>query len=116
MDYALPHIDFGRDEVPDLDALVAGLQDAGERVVPVRYLGATAWLILRHEDVGRAFRDSTHFPASAAHLRYSLPVQGKTLLCMEGRGASHPPCAGGGGLPAQGGAGARRFAAAPARQ
>ena len=84
MEHALPHIDFGRDEVPDLDALVAGLQDAGERVVPVRYLGGTAWLILRHEDVGRAFRDSTRFPASAAHLRYSLPVQGRTLLCMDG--------------------------------
>jgi cytochrome P450 len=84
MQYALPQIDFGRDEVPDLDALVAGLQDAGERVVPVRYLGSTAWLILRHEDVGRAFRDNTRFPASAAHLRYSLPVQGRTLLCMDG--------------------------------
>ena len=84
MDYALPHIDFGRDELPDLDALVLGLQEAGERVVPVRYLGATAWLILRHEDVGRAFRDNVRFPASAANLRYSLPVQGKTLLCMDG--------------------------------
>lgn len=84
MDHALPHIDFGRDEVPDLEALVAGLQDAGERVVPVRYLGGTAWLILRHEDVSRVFRDSTRFPASAANLRYSLPVQGRTLLCMDG--------------------------------
>ncbi len=84
MEHALPQIDFGRDEVPDLDALVAGLQDAGERVVPVRYLGGTAWLILRHEDVGRAFRDNTRFPASAANRRYSLPVQGRTLLCMDG--------------------------------
>jgi cytochrome P450 len=84
MDHALPGIDFGRDALPDLEALVAQLQEAGERVVPVRYLGGTAWLILRHEDVGRAFRDSTRFPASAANLRYSLPVQGKTLLCMDG--------------------------------
>ncbi len=84
MDYALPQIDFGRDEVPHLDTLVAGLQEAGERVVPVRYLGGTAWLILRHEDVGRAFRDNARFPASAANLRYSLPVQGRTLLCMDG--------------------------------
>jgi cytochrome P450 len=44
----------------------------------------TAWLILRHEDVGRAFRDNERFPASAANLRYSLPVQGRTLLCMDG--------------------------------
>jgi cytochrome P450 len=84
MDHALAHIDFGRDEVPDLEALVAGLQDAGERVVPVLYLGGTAWLILRHEDLSRAFRDPVRFPAAAANLRYSLPVQGKTLLCMEG--------------------------------
>ena len=46
--------------------------------------GGTAWLILRHEDVGRAFRDPQQFPAAAANLRYSLPVQGRTLLCMEG--------------------------------
>jgi cytochrome P450 len=84
VEHALAHIDFGRDEVPDLDELIAGLQDAGERVVPVRYLGGTAWLMLRHEDVGRAFRDPVRFPASAANLRYSLPVQGRTLLCMEG--------------------------------
>jgi cytochrome P450 len=84
VDYALPHIDFGRDEVPDLDAEIARLQESGRRVVPVRYLGGTAWLMLRHEDVGRAFRDPVRFPAAAANLRYSLPVQGRTLLCMEG--------------------------------
>ena len=84
VDYALPQIDFGRDEVPDFDAEIARLQDSGRRVVPVRYLGGTAWLMLRHEDVGRAFRDAVHFPAAAANLRYSLPVQGRTLLCMEG--------------------------------
>ncbi len=83
MDHALPHIDFGRDEVPDLEALLGQLMASGKRVVPVRYLENTAWLILRHEDVGRAFRDAVRFPASAAHLRYSLPVQGRTLLCME---------------------------------
>jgi cytochrome P450 len=84
MEYTLPDVDFGRDELPDLEAQLAALQAQGKRVVPVRYLGATAWLMLRHEDVGRAFRDPKHFPAAAANLRYSLPVQGKTLLCMEG--------------------------------
>ncbi len=84
MDPVLPAIDFGRDPLPDLEAQLAVLVAAGERVVPVRYLGGTAWLILRHEDVGRAFRDPRQFPAAAANLRYSLPVQGRTLLCMEG--------------------------------
>lgn len=79
-----PGIDFGRDEVPEFDALMAALQEEGRRVVPVRYLGGTAWLMVRHEDVLRAFRDARHFPAAAAHSRYALPVQGKTLLCMEG--------------------------------
>jgi cytochrome P450 len=83
VEHTFPHIDFARDEVPDLDQLLAGLQAAGQRVVPVRYLAGTAWLMVRHEDVARAFRDAVHFPASAAHGRYSLPVQGKTLLCME---------------------------------
>ena len=84
MDHVLPEIDFGRDALPDLETRLAALIAAGERVVPVRYLGGTAWLILRHEDVGRAFRDPRQFPAAAANLRYSLPVQGRTLLCMEG--------------------------------
>lgn len=84
MQHALAHIDFGRDELPDLEDRLAQLLDSGQRVVPVRYLGGTAWLILRHEDVGRAFRDPQQFPAAAANLRYSLPVQGRTLLCMEG--------------------------------
>jgi len=84
VEHAYPDIDFGRDELPELDRLMAELQGQGRRVVPVRYLGDTAWLILRHEDVARAFRDDVHFPASAAHRRYSLPVQGKTLLCMDG--------------------------------
>ena len=84
MDHVLPAIDFGRDALPQLEAQLAALIAAGERVVPVRYLGGTAWLILRHEDVGRAFRDPRQFPAAAANLRYSLPVQGRTLLCMEG--------------------------------
>ncbi len=84
MDHVLPDIDFGRDALPQLEAQLAALIAAGDRVVPVRYLGGTAWLILRHEDVGRAFRDPRQFPAAAANLRYSLPVQGRTLLCMEG--------------------------------
>jgi cytochrome P450 len=79
-----PDIDFGRDEVPEFDTLMAALQESGRRAVPVRYLGGTAWLVVRHEDVLRAFRDAQHFPAAAAHCRYALPVQGKTLLCMEG--------------------------------
>jgi cytochrome P450 len=79
-----PQVDFGRDEVPEFDRLMAALQEEGRRVVPVRYLGGTAWLMVRHDDVLRAFRDARHFPAAAAHSRYALPVQGRTLLCMEG--------------------------------
>ena len=82
--HALPGVDFGRDELPDLEERLAALIAAGERVVPVCYLGGTAWLILRHEDVSRVFRDARQFPAAAANQRYSLPVQGRTLLCMEG--------------------------------
>jgi len=83
-EHALPEVDFGTDELPDLELRLAALRAAGHRALPVRYLGGTAWLLLRHEDVGRAFRDPAHFPAAAANLRYSLPVQGRTLLCMEG--------------------------------
>ena len=39
MDYALADVDFARDELPDLEAQLAALIEAGQRVVPVRYLG-----------------------------------------------------------------------------
>ena len=84
LEHVLPEVDFGTDELPDLEGRLAALRAAGQRAVPVRYLGGTAWLLLRHDDVARAFRDPEHFPAAAANLRYSLPVQGRTLLCMEG--------------------------------
>ncbi|HQR02901.1 MAG: cytochrome P450 [Proteobacteria bacterium] len=81
---AFPDIDFGVDDVPDFHARMDALRAQGERVVPVRYLGQTAWLILRYEDVYKAYRDNENFPCSEAYLRHSEPVQGRTLLCIEG--------------------------------
>jgi cytochrome P450 len=84
LDYAYPDIDFGTADVPDLEELMARLQALGKRVVRIRYIGQPAWLILRHKELYDAFMDSTHYPCSAAHLRHSSPVMGKSILCLDG--------------------------------
>jgi cytochrome P450 len=84
IEHAFPDIDFGLDELPDLHALLAQLQRGDQRVVPVRYIGGTAWLLFRHEDVYRAYRDSEHFPSSASYTRIAMPTMGRTIQCMEG--------------------------------
>ncbi len=84
LDYACPDMDFALDPLPDFHARMAALRDSGARVVPVRYLGETAWLILRHEDVAAAYGNDDELPAAPAYLRHSAPAQGRTLLCMSG--------------------------------
>jgi cytochrome P450 len=84
IEFAYPEIDFGRDDVPDLEELMAKLQTQGKRVVRIRYIGQPAWLILRHRELYDAFMDSTHYPCSAAHLRHSSPTMGKSILCLDG--------------------------------
>jgi cytochrome P450 len=80
----LPEIDFALDDLPDFHERMAELRDAGHRVVPVTYLGEIAWIVLRYDDVAAAYSDSVKLPAAPAYQRHSMPVQGKTLLCMEG--------------------------------
>jgi len=84
IEYAYPDIDFGTADVPDLEALMARLIEQGKRVVRIRYIGQPAWLILRHKELYDAFMDSAHYPCSAAHLRHSSPVMGKSILCLDG--------------------------------
>lgn len=84
LDSACPDVDFALDPVLDFAARMAVLRDAGQRVVPVRYFGETAWLILRHDDVAAAYGNEEELPAAPAYLRHSAPAQGRTLLCMSG--------------------------------
>lgn len=80
-----PDVDFGTGEVPDFHERMDRLRAEGRRVVPVLYYGETAWLILRHEDVRRAYRDGEAFPCGEAYLRHSSPAMGdKMLLCLDG--------------------------------
>jgi cytochrome P450 len=78
-----PDLDFARDPIPDLHAVLADLR-ARHRVAPVRYHGERAFLITRFADVQAALADEERFPSAAAYLRHSGPVMGKTIQCMGG--------------------------------
>lgn len=80
----LPEIDFGLDPLENLYGVVADLRAQGHRVVPVRYINGTAWLLLDYDDVAAAYADEQNLPAAPAYLRHSVPSQGMTLLAMQG--------------------------------
>lgn len=81
----MPEFDLGYDPMPDLEQRLAALQEEGHRVVPVRYLGGIAWVILRFDDVSAIFLDDDQVPAAAAYERSAMPAQGRTLLAMRGQ-------------------------------
>src|ERR1019366_2671804 len=77
-------IDFAADPVEDLEVRLASLQAAGHRVVPVRYSGQTAWIILRYDDLAETFLNEQQLPAAPFYERMAMPAQGRTLLAMKG--------------------------------
>ena len=79
----LPELDFAHAPLPDLHAVLDSLRAHGP-VVPVRYHGETAWLILGYDELAAAFADDETFPSKTIYERHSLPVMGKTIQCMAG--------------------------------
>ncbi len=77
-------VDFGVDPIPDFYERTAALQSAGRRVVPVRFNGGLAWLILKHADLERAYADEEGLPAPPAYERHTVPIEGRTILAMTG--------------------------------
>lgn len=79
----LPHIDFARDRVPDLHALLDELRPHGP-VVSVLYHGSPTWLILGFDELSQAFGDEVHFRSEAAYMIHAEPSMGLTLQTMSG--------------------------------
>src|ERR1019366_8961551 len=77
-------VDFGVDPIPDFYERTAALQATGRRVVPVRFNGGLAWLILKHADLERAYADEEGLPAAPAYERHTVPIEGRTILAMTG--------------------------------
>jgi len=80
----MPEVDFGADPLEDLYERIAMLHERGDRVVPVRYIGETAWLIPRYDDVTRTFADEKRLPAAAAYEKTGMPAMGRILMAMRG--------------------------------
>jgi cytochrome P450 len=79
----LADVDLATDPVPDLYDRIDALVARGDRVVPVRYGGKPAWLILRYADLAAAFMDPA-LPASPSYERAAVAAFGRILLAMEG--------------------------------
>ena len=79
----LPEIDFAMAEAPNLHELLDETRRHGP-VVPVRYLGETAYLVNRHRELREAFADEEHFASAAAYRIHSEPSMGRTMQVMEG--------------------------------
>ncbi|MBB84146.1 MAG: cytochrome P450 [Deltaproteobacteria bacterium] len=78
-----PEIDFATDAVPNLHEILRDLRER-HAVAPVRYHGATAYLITRFGDLRSAMADDESFPSWAAYARHTEPVMGRTIQCMGG--------------------------------
>ena len=70
----MPVVDFGRDPVEDLYERLSLLRSQGSRVVPVRYHGGIAWLILGYDLVARTFADEQRLPCAPYAERISMPT------------------------------------------
>jgi len=77
--------DFAR-ERPRGEALhrfLARLRERGP-VARVRFGGAPAWIVLRHAELARAFRDAERFPPGPAYAATTEPVVGRSFISMDG--------------------------------
>lgn len=80
---AIAEVDFARDELPGLHAILAELRERAA-VTPVRFHGATAFLITRFAELQAAFADDALFPSADAYSRIAMPSMGRTIQCMGG--------------------------------
>ena len=80
---AIAQVDFARDELPGLHAMLAELRERAA-VVPVRFHGETAFLITRFAELQAAFADDALFPSADAYSRIAMPSMGRTIQCMGG--------------------------------
>src|SRR5262245_6925341 len=67
----------------ELHRFLARLRERGP-VARVRFGGAPAWVILRHAELARAFRDGVRFPPGPAYAATTEPVVGRSFISMDG--------------------------------
>jgi cytochrome P450 len=77
--------DFARERPrgEELHRLLARLRERGP-LARVRFAGERAWIVLRHAELARAFRDGRRFPPGAAYRATTEPVVGRSFISMDG--------------------------------
>lgn len=79
----MPEIDFAYDDLPNLHDVLDALRQAGP-VVPVRFHGEAAWLVLSHAELAQAFTDNVNFDPAPGYLERTEESMGRTLLGLTG--------------------------------
>jgi len=67
----------------ELHRMLARLRERGP-VGRVRFGGEPAWIILRHAELARAFRDGRRFPPGPAYRATTEPSVGRSFISMDG--------------------------------
>jgi cytochrome P450 len=83
MEIVEPDLDFAHVFGEEIHPVLHRIR-SNHGVARVRFHGEDAYIITRYADLEAAFRDESRLPAAAAYRIHSEPVQGRTLLCMEG--------------------------------
>jgi len=81
---AMMDVDFAVDTLPDLDQRLSELRATGERIVPVRWSGERAWMVLNYRDVYAVMGDDEGIPARTEYVK-STPTLGHTPLKFKGK-------------------------------
>ena len=86
MDVLMEDLDFAIDPVTDLEERLAVLRATGERILPVKWNGKKAWVVLKYKDVSVLLGDEVNLPAWPEY-KLNWDLQGSSPLMM--KGAAH---------------------------
>ncbi|SCW80347.1 Cytochrome P450 [Sphingobium faniae] len=83
LELAMPELDWGFEKIEDMAERLVQLEQEGKKVVPIRYKGGVAWLVLGHQLISEVFRDEAQLPATP-FFRQQMDTMGTSLFHLDG--------------------------------
>jgi len=81
-------VDFGVDPIEDFYERTATRRRRASAWRRCGSMAGSAWLILKYSDLAEAYADEENLPAGPAMSRHTVPIEGRTILAIDRRGAS----------------------------